>query len=142
MPIRRVFLDWTRPALPEVVSRLIDEYSAGDEIDLSRVIVVVPGKRAGRRLRELLTDRTGGRCRPPRVITINELPELLYEPKFPFASDLVQKLAWAEALRTMGAGELQGLIHTLPAQADAAGWLALAELLWQQAESSGGAFRQ
>jgi inactivated superfamily I helicase/RecB family exonuclease len=132
MPITRVFLDWRRPALPAVVGRLIEKYGSDGEIDLSRVIVVVPGRRAGRRLRELLTERTAGRCLPPRIITLNDLPELLYEPKLPFASDLVQKLAWAEALRSMGAGELQSLVRALPAAGDAAGWLALAELLWQQ----------
>lgn len=131
--IRRHFIDWNAPALPAVTDYLLGaaDQRAG-EADLSRVVVVVPGRRAGRRLRELLIDRTAGRCRPPRVLTINDLPELLYEPKLPFASELVQRLAWAEALRSMDAGAVRGLIPALPHAGDVSGWLSLAELLWQQ----------
>ena len=132
MPISRVFIDWNAPLLPEVARRLVDRYRGSEEIDLGQVIAVVPGRRAGRRLRELLADETGGRHVPPRIVTVGDLPELLYEPQRPFADDLVQRLAWVRALKLLEANRLELLIRTPPEDDDAAGWLSFAELLWRQ----------
>ncbi|MBL8850553.1 MAG: PD-(D/E)XK nuclease family protein [Planctomycetaceae bacterium] len=128
--IHRVFIDWTRPLLPAVVQSLIEGHAL--PIDLSRTIVVVAGKRAGRRFRELLTEQTGGRHTPPRIVTVGDLPELLYEPQFPFASDLDQRLAWITAIRSFDATRLDPVIRRLPDGEDTDGWFALAELLWRQ----------
>ena len=69
---------------------------------------------------------------PPRIVTIGDLPELLYEPKRPFATDLVQKLAWIEAIRRGPRGRVEQLIPALPGDTDTEGWLSLAEFLWLQ----------
>jgi inactivated superfamily I helicase len=132
MPIRRLFHDWSSPLLPQIAARLIPDTNDGRRCDLSGLIVVLPVRRAARRLRELLAERSGGAHVPPRIVTIGDLPELLYEPQRPFASDLVQKLAWIEAIRRVAPERVAHLISTLPDDSDTQGWLALAELLWLQ----------
>lgn len=130
MPIDRIFIDWSEPLLPAVVRALVD--GRAPPVDLGTMIVVVPGRRAGRRFRELLTEATGGRHTPPRIVTIGDLPELLYVPKRPFASDLVQRLAWIKAIQSLRPQQLASVVRQLPAADDTAGWFALAELLWRQ----------
>ena len=135
MPIRRKFLDWSQPALPAVADYLMAEYAGPTGIDLGEVIVVVPGGRAGRRLLEILVERAEQRSLPlvpPRIETIGHLPENFYAPKVPFASDLVQKLAWAQALRQLDRDRVKQVVPELPAEDDFTGWMALGELLWQQ----------
>ena len=104
LPIRREFLGWERPALVEAARRLAARYREGSALDLGGVIVVVPGQRAGRRLEELLAflaEEQNLRLTPPRVVTEGRLPEMLYTPKLPFATDVSQALAWAQALRDL-----------------------------------------
>src|SRR5437879_1078757 len=99
-PVQREFLEWDQPALPEAARRLAARYRQGRTLDLGRAIVVVPGKRAGRRLLELLAflaEDENLRLTPPDVVTESRLPEMLYTPKQPFATDVVQDLAWAQA---------------------------------------------
>src|SRR4051812_4367742 len=126
---QRVFLDWRRPALLAAVEYLRRTYGpsepksaakrknaaqwllgfeesspgvSGSAWDLSRLIVVVPGKRAGRRLLELLCFEARDHklpFTPPTIITEGRLPEMLYAPKRPFADSLTQDLAWSQALR-------------------------------------------
>src|SRR5690348_2852334 len=100
--VERVFLGWHRPALASTLSWLIDRYGGGPSCDMSRVIVVVPGARVGRRLAELLARAARGRKQPffpPCITTVGQFPELLYEARLPFASTLIQHLVWARALR-------------------------------------------
>ena len=128
MPITRKFLDWREPAMSAVVDFLCDEFAILGVLDLENVVVVLPGSRAGRRLLELLVERAEKRLQkfpPPQIITIGTLPELLYEPKRPFANDLVQKLAWGQALRRVEPGLISRIIPKLPAEDDFAGWLPL-----------------
>ena len=102
MPIRREFSDWSQPALPAAADWLLRRYSVERRCDLREVIVAMPGGRAGRRLLEALADRAERSDReliPPRVLTLGELPELLYDAKKPFANDLTQHLAWIAALQ-------------------------------------------
>ncbi|HND50736.1 MAG TPA: PD-(D/E)XK nuclease family protein [Pirellulaceae bacterium] len=99
--------------------------------DLSSAIVVVPGSRAGRRLLERLVDhaqRRSARLIPPRIETIGRMPELLYEPKKPFADAITQQLAWAAALRATQQ-QLGPVLTRLPDAADDAAWLELGDLL-------------
>jgi RecB family exonuclease len=69
--------------------------------DLSNVMVVVPGRRAGHRLLEILLDLAASRSldlAPPQTVTLGKLPELLYGPARPLADDAVETLAWAAAI--------------------------------------------
>ena len=129
---RRVFLDWNKPGLPAIAEYLLQHYSILGIADLSHLVVVLPGKRAGRRLLEILVERTeGGQFTPPQITTVGRLPELLYESKKPFASDLVQKLAWVDALKSMELERLQRVIPVLPPDDDIDRWLSLGELFWR-----------
>lgn len=135
MSIARTFLDWSRPALPSVVAYLRDQFRRGAEWDLDNVVLVVPGGRAGRALIELLVTEAAARdltLFPPRHCTMGALPELLYESKRPFASDLVQQLAWIQAVRDVGPESCQPLIPHLPLPTDYAGWMKLGSLLQRQ----------
>ena len=102
MSIQREFLGVQRPALPNAAEFLLRRYTVGGTADLSQAIVVLPGGRAGRRLLEVLVDAADAQSlilTPPQIVTVGRLPEKLYRPKKPFATDLVQQLAWAEVLR-------------------------------------------
>lgn len=132
MAIRRNFLDWSRPALPAAADYLVARYRKESVLDLSDTIVVVPGSRAGRRLLEILVQRaaeSGLRLVPPEITTEGRVPELLYTPQRPFADELTQKLAWADALRSMPPAQREPLLPHPPASGDASRWLELGELL-------------
>src|SRR5262245_44275336 len=112
MAISRHFLDWSRPALPAAAEWLVAHYQRDDTLDLSQVVVVVPGARAGRRLLEILVQRAEEaelRLIPAEIATEGQIPELLYTPKRPFADELTQQLAWAAALRSMSADRRSAL---------------------------------
>jgi ATP-dependent helicase/nuclease subunit B len=132
MPIKRVFLGWNRPALIIAADYLVDQYRQAKSLDLSQVILAVPGGRAGRRLEELLLERSeaaGLTLAPPTMITVGQLPEELYVAQRPFADRLTQQLAWVEALRKTEDRHLQQLVSELPAENDLASRLALGEML-------------
>jgi len=99
--VHRVFLSWDRPLLPQAVEFLARGWNGGGPLDLSRWLVVVPTRQAGRRLREALAGHAaerGAAVFPPRVL----LPESLISAAVKeeaLASRLVSLLAWMEVLR-------------------------------------------
>jgi RecB family exonuclease len=130
--MERVFLGWNRPALVAAVEYLEGRADRAGRLDLAGVVVAVPGRRAGRRLLELLVQRAderGGSLVPPEIVTVGQLPELLYLNRRPLADELVQQLAWIEALKRTDPARLGPLGLALPAEGDFAARLALAELL-------------
>jgi len=132
MPLERVYLGWDRPALAVAVEYLARRFAATGSLDFSGLVVAVPGARAGRRLLELLVERaetTGQTLTPPEILTVGRMPELLYTARRPFAGDLVQQLAWVEALKGMEPGRLAPLLPHPPEADDLPGWLALGEML-------------
>jgi len=132
MAVTREFLDWDRPGLVSAVDYLERRFGQAGLLDLRRVVIVVPGGRAGRRLLELLVDRsgeTGLALFPPTILTQGKLPERLYRPKRPFADDLVQQLAWVEAIRTSDPACVAAVFPTLPDADDLTAWLALGQML-------------
>ena len=48
VPVDRRFLGWERPILHSVAEQLLDAADDGGPLDLSRMLVVFPGARAGR----------------------------------------------------------------------------------------------
>ena len=132
MPIQRIFLDWSRPSLAAAVEYLVERFGAGGWLDLQDVIVALPGGRSGRRLLEMLVERaeaSGRALVPPRIVTVGRLPELLYSAKRPFAENLVQQLAWVEAMRQADPERLSHLVPNPPEADDLSTWLALGEML-------------
>jgi RecB family exonuclease len=100
----RVFIDWSLPFLPEVARYVIG--ARGDdarrEIDLSRVLMVTPGSRAGRILLYELIAAAEARGRPlvpPRIITPGGLAEVLADGRFALASAREVAFAWWAAVR-------------------------------------------
>jgi hypothetical protein len=132
MAITRQFIDWQQPILPAAAEFLADRYASGGALDCRDAIVVVPGSRAGRLLRELLIQIADERkltFTPPRVVTLGDLPEQLYQSTRPHANDLVQRLAWVEALRSMGRRRVASFVAHPPPADQLLGWIDLAELL-------------
>jgi ATP-dependent helicase/nuclease subunit B len=100
--VRRHFLPWDRPLLAQAVSYLVGNWSGKGPLDLSTLLVVVPTRQAGRRLREALAAHAaehGAAVFPPRVT----MPELLVAP--PASEDIASPthslLAWTEVFRTL-----------------------------------------
>lgn len=130
--MKRIFRDWREPALPAAAAFLLESSSAKGAVDLENTIVAVPGGRVGRRLLELLVELAETRSlplAPPQIVTAGALPELLYEVKRPFASPLVQQLAWIEALKSADRPTLEALVREPPQADDLPAWLALGQML-------------
>jgi RecB family exonuclease len=132
MAISKVFLDWKAPVLPATAAYLSERYAATGVLDLQQILVVTPGGRAGRRLLELLVEYAEAHhlaLVPPQIVTMGQLPELLYETPRPFAPALTQQLAWVTALRQTERPIVASLTSAPPADHDLFAWLAFGELL-------------
>jgi ATP-dependent helicase/nuclease subunit B len=136
MPIERTFLGWTKPCLHEATTWLCDRIGPLQQTwDLSPLLVVLPGARAVRRLRELLVQEAQRRrwvLRPATIVTQGQLPERLYtldHPEAAVADDWSMSLAWLAALRGVDEQDAGVLAPLPPAADDTAGWLAAAEEL-------------
>jgi ATP-dependent helicase/nuclease subunit B len=113
MPVRRHFLPWDQPLLPQVVKFLRGDWSGTGPLDLASVVVVVPTKQAGRRLREALAahaSASGQAVFPPRVLT----PEALIAPVPGSASRLESLLAWARTLQAADFAHCRDVFPTDP----------------------------
>ncbi len=135
MAVKRQFLGWDKPALVSAADFVIARYAQGDELDLSKVIVVVPGRRAGRRFLELVVQRAESRwpgLQPPRIVTFNAFPEMLYPQKQQLADELTQLLVWRKALYSVSAKEIAAALPHRPDADSVNSWLALCESLRRQ----------
>lgn len=135
MSITRKFLGFDGTPLRLAVDYLVTRYGVGQNLDLSGTILVLPGGRAGRRLLEILVERAETDAlilMPPTIATVGRLPEHLYQPQRPFASDLVQHLVWAQSLESAEPAVLTHILPEPPAKDDQSRWLELGELLRQQ----------
>ena len=135
MAITRHFLDWNKPALPAAADFLISRYANGDQLDLSKVILVFPGRRAARRMLELLVQRGSPKWPtlvPPRMTTFNLFPELLYPQQQKLADDLTQLLVWRKALYAVNPQEIRAALPNRPDENSVSSWLALCESLRKQ----------
>ena len=104
---RPLFLGWDRPWLPRLAEHLLAK-----ESDLSETIVILPGKRAGRRLLELLALQAQERSQvllPPVIMTLEEaVTSLLEIPNvLPIAGKSIARLAWRQASLQLTHQELQ-----------------------------------
>lgn len=99
-----IFLGWNRPLLHTTADWLLDSNNVPGTPDLSDLLVVVRGRRAGRRLLELLAlkcSEEGMILVPPEIVTPTQLVMRLTrslpgEPQE--ATPLACALAWAEAI--------------------------------------------
>jgi ATP-dependent helicase/nuclease subunit B len=126
----RHFLGWDTPALPAATAVMAETHAAADAIDMGGAAVVLPGARAGRRLKELLVAeaaRRGRRLVPPQVLTIGHLPELLVRSDAPVADAELCRRLWLRELRALPPESREVLFPRAPAHDDLRGWFALAD---------------
>lgn len=129
---KRTFIGWTKPILQAATERLFAEHAQAGVWDLRRWLIVLPSSLAKRRLQELLAVRADdAQCvlYPPEIVTVGHLPEHLYVAKFPFASDMVQILAWCEALQRTDAKRLEKVLPLPPRHQYPEQWLELGKML-------------
>jgi ATP-dependent helicase/nuclease subunit B len=142
--IQRVFLGWDEPLLPLAARFLCERYAGDGVADLQNVCAVLPGARAGRRLKELLFEealRSGLRLVPPRVVSVGALAELLYPVEWPFAEPFLLRQLWSSVLHDADAAGLTALFGELPEVTDVSGWSQLgARAASLQHEVAGGGF--
>ena len=103
----RVFIDWSAPLLDASVAELAGDWSGG-LLDLSALLVVVPTRTAGRRLREALAVFAAQRDAaviPPMPVPPDFLTRL--EDSDKVAAQLETLLAWISTLQAVD-------IHTCP----------------------------
>ena len=127
-----MFLGWDHPALPTAAAHLIEHYIEGSVADLRRATIVLPGRRARRRLIELLLDEAEGRGAtliPPEATTVGGLPELLHTSPKPFADEVTSRRAWSRALRDVDREAVERVFPHLPESESPTEWDELAGLL-------------
>lgn len=125
----RIFLGWSEPILPLAARFLADRYQRDGVLDLRGACLVVPGGRAGRRLKELLLDvaiARGVAMVPPTVVSTRDVPELFYTPQGWLGDGFHLRQAWAAALRDSDPEVIAGLFGDAPEAGDVAGWNRLA----------------
>lgn len=102
-------------------------------LDLSDLLVVVPGMRSGRVLLALIVDRAerlGLACSPPVVITPGELAGAVFSGRAGRpAGPIARRLAWIAALRSLEPDALAALVAVRPATADRRTWSGLGAML-------------
>ncbi len=129
MSLERVFLGWDRPCLPAAVGELATLFPFDESWDLSQVVIATSGARAGRRLLELLAQRSRDERRillPPAFVTAGSLPEQLYPSTTPVADDLACLLAWVSVLRATDPADLAPMFAKLPDRESLIPWVPLA----------------
>lgn len=116
--VRRHFLPWDRPLPAQAAAWLARDWTGPGPLDLSTVLVIVPTRQSGRRLREALAEHAAARnsaVLAPRVV----LPEDLLAPAdgapaAAVASALETQLAWAEVLRAADLEEFRAVFPVDP----------------------------
>ncbi|HUP23573.1 MAG TPA: hypothetical protein VNB06_11615, partial [Thermoanaerobaculia bacterium] len=137
----RVFLGDREPLLATAARWLVEEGSPPPPrarlalLDLEPLLIVVPGRRAGRRLLErLVVSAPGGAAAlvPPTVVTPGVLPELIGPlPQLPLATELEALWVRIETLRQSSPALLETLLPVPPEHGDLLAWLDIARELEQ-----------
>ncbi|MDG2221082.1 MAG: PD-(D/E)XK nuclease family protein [Rubripirellula sp.] len=123
------FLGWDAPLLPVAATTLRQRYAQGDHLDLSGFILVLPTSHSASQMSERLRAAAESdqlQYQPPKIITVGQLAEQLYEPPHRIALELEQTLAWAQVLRNFSPDELQPLLPVIPAPEPVGPWMEIA----------------
>ncbi|MCR9201816.1 MAG: PD-(D/E)XK nuclease family protein [Planctomycetaceae bacterium] len=135
MPVTRHFIDWKQPVLPAAADYLIERYGTSQQLDLSNVVIVFTGRRASRRMLEVLFEKASDRWPafvPPQLTTFQQFPEMLYRQQHRWADDLTQLLIWKKALSSIPAADLKAALPSIPDDDAVPSWLSLCESLRRQ----------
>lgn len=133
--LQRVFLGWNSAFLPNCSRYLLQEHGT----DLSALRIALPGRRAGRRLLELLMEQAPPDWAPPQTTTLGQLSDQLTDQSLPPAPELLRDLTWVQVLQRQGPGELRHLLLQAPTSRDFHSWWPLANLVQQLHRDLGGA---
>lgn len=134
MPVVRHFLHSDAQALPAAAVWLLDRFGP----DQSAVTVALPGRRAGRRLLELLVEtaqQAGDLLIPPRITTVGSLLDQLCVIDRTIADVVSRQQAWIAALRDTPAEDLAEFLPDPPPADQLAAWAAVADQLDQLHET-------
>lgn len=126
--LRRRFLPWDRPLLPQAVEALAENWSGEGPLDLATTLVLVPTQQAGRRLREALAAHAaecGRAVFPPRVLTLEAYVSATIAAD-DVATRLEAQLAWVEVLRAARLDDWRAIFPIDPPARDFAWALRLA----------------
>ncbi len=127
-----LYLGWDGPLLPRSVATLRERYAKKGCFDLAPTVCVLPSTRAAQRFQSLLqwqAEEHKLELRPPQIVTVGQLPELLYQPTAPLALEFEQTLGWAQVLRSAEPSELLPLVASVPPPEPVGPWLELASTL-------------
>lgn len=138
-----VVLNWRAPALESACAWLVERFarrgSGWGELDLSGLVLVTPGRRAGRILLAMLVDRAereGLGLTPPRLATPGDLTRLRIEDNGRIAGPAATRLAFIEAARGLDDEDRSALVGERAADSDQA--RAAAELALRAARELAG----
>jgi len=107
------------------VDCLIEQHACKDELDLSGLLLLMPGSRASRQLTEILTDSCQNKklfLIPPQTSTLAGLPEYIF-PRARLAGVIQQQFAWVQSLQRLEPEEFE---HVFPERADKSDFLSWA----------------
>ena len=113
-------LAWDRPLLPQAVDLLAAGWLGTGPLDLGDLLVVVPTRQSGRRLREALAAHAAARGQavfPPRVVPPETLATL-GAPTTGVASRLASQMAWITVLRAVPLDEFRAVFPVDPTARD------------------------
>ena len=108
--IRQVQISPAKSVIEQTCQWLVTNFSSGNQLNLDRYVIGLPTSRACRRLLESLVQATATKqliFAPPTITTVGRVPEFLYEKKYPLASDLMQRLAWTNAVTELDDQEIR-----------------------------------
>lgn len=128
--LSRHFLTWEHPLLPQAVEFLAAGWRGQGPLDLADVMVVVPTRQAGRRLREALAVHAAQYRQAvfaPLVLGTDQL----IEPTGPraLATPMASLLAWTELLREIDLNDYRAVFPVDPPERSFAWALGLARAL-------------
>ena len=87
--LERVFHGWDSAFLPKFTQGLLAQHGP----NLGEFTIALPGRRAGRRLLELLVAEAPPAWTPPRILTLAQLSDQLTRWPLPRADDSLRELA-------------------------------------------------
>jgi len=131
----RVFLGWNSVFLPNCATYILRQYGA----DLSQVQIALPGRRAGRRLQELLLEQAPAHWAPPQTTTLGQLSDRLTTQGLPCAPELLRDLTWVQVLQQQRKEDLSRILAELPQGKDFSSWWPLAKTIQDLHRDLGGA---
>jgi len=116
--VRLKILPWDRPLPAQAAAWLAQDWTGPGPLDLSAVLVIVPTRQSGRRLREALAEHAAARnsavLAPSVVLPEDLLAPAAAAPAVAVASSLETQLAWAEVLRAVELEEFRDVFPVDP----------------------------